>query len=443
MHNSLFFGCASVLFVASVLRAAAPAPETYRNLADEAAQQLRKNVLGVWFPRCVDNDNGGFDCNFSRDWTKQTNDTAFLVFQARMTWICATVAKQRPDLKETYLGYARHGLDFLKTRMTDARNGGMYWEIDREGRPTGSGRKHAYGISFGIYAAAAVYDATADKSALDLALGTFRWFDQHAHDDRNGGYHETLSPEGVPLHLDTLDQPNPPMFAPGAFPGAYKSMNSHIHLLEAFTELYRVSKDPLARKRLEETLAIVRDKITVEPGCMNLFFTPDWRAVPDYDSFGHDIETAFLMLEAVEALGQAGDPKTLNTARLMVDHALVWGFDEQYGGFYDKGAAFEQAYDRKKTWWVQFEGLNALLLMHEHYGNETTRYWDALLKTWRFITDHMADKQFGGFYAEVEQDGTAKNFGKAQQWKAAYHDGRALLTTANRLRELADRGNAK
>jgi len=416
---------------------AAPTPDEYRKLADEAEAALRHDVLGVWFPRCVNEQRGGFDSSFDRQWRKKGESDPFIVFQARMTWISATVAKRRPDLHDQYLKNARHGFQFLKQHMTDAQDGGMFWELDRDLKPKGDGTKHAYGISFGIYASAAEYDATGDQVAFDLALKTFRWFDDHAHDAKNGGYFETLARDGAPLHLGTLDSPDPPMFVPGSFPVAYKSMNSHIHLLEAFTELYRVSKDERVKQRLEETLHVVRDKIAVEPGCLNLFFTPDWRAVPDYDSFGHDIETAFLMLEAAEQLGIPQDPRTRKVSKQIVDHALKWGWDEQYGGFYDKGAALERAHDLRKTWWVQFEGLNALLIMHEHFGREDEKYWDAFVKQWRFIQDHQRDKEFGGYYAGVERDGTVKDFGKAQQWKAAYHDGRALLTTADRLRALA------
>ena len=442
MRTALALLLVSIAFSPSSLARSAADPVTYRKLADEADAQLRKNILDVWFPRCVDEQRGGFHANYSREWKPGDDPVAFIVFESRMTWISATVSQRRPDLREQYLKYARHGLDFLRTKMTDAQDGGMFWEVDREGRPTMSGQKHAYGISFGIYAAAAAYDATRDPAALKLAMDTFRWFDQHAHDQINGGYYETLTRDGKLIGIDQLDSPTPPMFMPNSFPAAYKSMNSHIHLLESLTELYRVSKDPTVGKRLEEMLAIVRDKIVVEPGCMNLFFRPDWRPVPDYDSFGHDIETAFLMTEAADVLGKPDDPKTWRTARMIVDHALAFGFDDQYGGFYDKGSALETAYDRKKTWWVQFEGLNALLTMHERYGRQTPKYWEAFLKTWNFITEKMADHEFGGFYMEVDRDGTVKSHAKASPWKAAYHDGRALLTTADRLRTLAEKNKA-
>lgn len=428
---------------ACLMAQARPDAATYRKLADEADAQLRKNVLDVWFPRCVDETRGGFDAEFSRDWKKGNDRLAFIVFQSRMTWISAAVARRRPELRRQYLPYISHGLDFLRTTMSDPKQGGMFWEVSADGAPTMDGQKHAYGISFGFYAAAAAYQATHDKAALDLAMSTFRWFDQHAHDPVNGGYYETLTRDGQRVGIDRLDSPVPPMFIPNAFPAAYKSMNAHIHLLESLTELYRASKDPTVRDRLEEVLKIVRDKIVVEPGCMNMFFRPDWRPVPDYDSFGHDIETAFLMTEAADALGRPDDEKTWRVARMIVDHALAFGFDHDNGGFYDKGSALETAYDRKKTWWVQFEGLNALLIMHERYGADDPRYWEAFAKTFRFITDRMADKQFGGFYMEVEQDGTVQNHAKANQWKAAYHDGRALLNTADRLRRLADAAGPK
>ena len=417
----------------------APTADTYSKFADEAERQLRKNVLGVWFPRCVDQTRGGFDSAFARDWSKTNEPEAFVVFQSRMTWICATVAMRRPDLRERYLKYARHGLDFLRTGMRDAQSGGPFWELAPDGSPGAGGQKHLYGIAFFIYGAAAAYDATRDPQALDLALSAFRWLDSHAHDEANGGYHEALARDGTPLASDASPQIVPPKFPDGGFPIGYKTMNAHIHLLEALTELYLVSKDPAARQRLEEVLAIVRDRISTEPGCLNQFFTPDWRPVPDLDSFGHDIETGFLMMEACDALGRADDAKTLRVARRLVDHALAWGWDERHGGFYDAGPALDPARDRRKTWWVQFEGLNALLLMHEHFGRQTQTYWNAFVKTWRFITDHMADAQSGGFYDHVEEDGTVTDHAKAHNWKAAYHDGRALLNTADQLRKLAKR----
>src|SRR5690606_11128014 len=131
----------------------------------------------------------------------------------------------------------------------------------------------------------------------------------------------------------------------------FKSMNSHIHLLEAYTALYHVWPDDALRLRLEQLLLRVRDVIQVEPGALHMFFTRDWRAVPNGNSFGHDVETAFLLIEAAEALGDPWPEQTHTIARRLVDHALEWGFDDELGGFYDHGGAFRPPYDQKKVWW--------------------------------------------------------------------------------------------
>ena len=262
----------------------------------------------------------------------------------------------------------------------------------------------------------------------------FAWLDRHAHDAVNGGYYEALTREGRPIL-------SPPGRRTSDFLGAaygYKSMNSHIHLLEALTALFHVWSDPLLQTRMREVFLIVRDKIAVEPGCLNLFFTPDWRAVPDYDSFGHDVETAYLLLEAAAALKEADDPKTLAVARSLVNHALEWGWDERLGGFYDKGAAFAPAHAREKVWWTQAEGLNSLLLMHEHFGGQTSRYFDAFLKQWDFIGNYQTDHRYGEWYNTVSAEGTSTpGEAKGTVWKAAYHNGRALMNVSETLRRLA------
>src|SRR5207248_1236304 len=147
-----------------------------------------------------------------------------------MTWITATVARERPDLRDEYLKYARHGLNFLEKTMTDAEHGGMFWELSPDQRPKAGGTKHAYGIAFGIYASAAAYEAIGDERALQLALSTFHWLDDHAHDAAHGGYAECLTREGTPMDARGLRAAGPDKFPDGGFPVGYKSMNAHIHL---------------------------------------------------------------------------------------------------------------------------------------------------------------------------------------------------------------------
>jgi mannobiose 2-epimerase len=414
--------------------------DSYLKFADEMESTLRKNVLGVWFPRTVDNVHGGFYSEFTRDWKPAKSEGKFSVFQGRMTWMAAQIVMHRPDLSDQYLPVVSHGVDFLANVMWDKQYGGFFWGLDDNGHisSTYTDGKDLYGISFCLYGAAAAYQATKDPKAVELAKQAFNWMDEHGHDSTNGGYFEWLTRQGKAVQSKAppgrIDQT--PV---GGFLMGYKSMNTHIHLLESVAQLYEVWKDETVRKRLEELLSIVRDKICVEPGVMNLYFTNDWRPIPDHDSYGHDVETAYLILEASDLLGQSGDPKTERMARMLVDHALAYGWDDTYGGFYREGTTVGAAEDMKKEWWVQMEGLNALLLMHDMYGSQTDVYFKAFQKEWQFIRDRQIDHEFGGIYDTVERDGKPTNYAKARIWKECYHDGRALLNVTARFRKMAER----
>ena len=416
-----------------------PTTESYLKLADETEVMLRKDVLEVWFPRTVDNQNGGFRSNFARDWTPLPGrDGKFSVFQGRMTWVASQAAVRRPELKEQFLPIAKHGLEYLNDAMWDKQYGGFYWGVSDEGKISSfyTDGKHLYGMSFCLYGLAAAYQATNDPKALELAQRAFHWMDEHAHDRKNGGYFEWLTREGkpVPAHPETGRIALLPV---AMFPIGYKSMNTHIHLLEAYAQLYQVWKDDLLRQRLEELLAIIRDKICVEPGAMNLYFTARWEPIPDHDSYGHDVEAAYLMLETEDLLGQGHDPRTERMAKMLVDHALAYGWDGNLGGFYQDGTTYGKAERRLKEWWVQVEGLNALLLMHEKAGARNDTYFKAYQREWRFIKDYQVDSVYRGLYEMIGEDGKPTIPNKGLIWKAAYHDGRAFLNVSERLRQLA------
>lgn len=413
-----------------------PTRETYLKLAAEVDDTLHTDVLNVWFPRAVDNVHGGFHSHFARDWKELPSDGKFSVFQGRMTWVAAQVVQREPALKENFIPIVRHGVDFLANVMWDKQYGGFFWGLDDDGKitPAFGDEKELYGIGFCIYGAAAAYQATGDSRALDVSRNGFLWADKHAHDPVHGGYFEWLARDGTPI---VPQIPDGTVATNPIGPINYKSMNTHIHLLEAFTQLYQVWPDPTLRKRLEELLAIVRDKICVEPGVMNLYFTNAWQPIPDHDSYGHDVETAYLMLETDEMLHHKPAEPTERMARMLVDHALAYGWDEQNGGFFREGTSFGKAEDTMKEWWVQVEGLNALLLIHERYGKENGVYFQRFLEQWAFIRKHTIDPQFHGDFNLTTADGAPVTQDKGSIWKAAYHDGRAFWNVSARLRKLA------
>lgn len=413
-----------------------PSPAICADLKEQVDLNLRSDILAKWFQRAVDDRRGGFAQEFHEDWSASPGSQRSIVYQSRLTWTAAMAAERYPSQRADYLWIAEHGLSALETRMWDETDGGFYWSVDASGKPDpqyGFG-KHAYGVAFGIYACSEVYRATHDGRALDLARRAFLWLDAHAHDERHGGYFEALAKDGSPILTPPGSEPKDQIGT--AYGG--KSMNAHIHLLEAFTALYGVWPDPRLRNRLQEVFSIVRDKIAAPEGYLNLWFAPDWSPVSHEDSYGHDIETAYLLAEASEALGEPDDPGTWTVARKLVDHALDYGWDAEFGGFYDEGPVGGAATRRDKIWWTQAEGLNALLLMHERYGKSTPKYWEAFLREWEFIRDHQVDSHNGGWYPAVAADGAARpGLNKSDSWTDPYHQGRALMNVSARLQALA------
>jgi len=403
-------------------------------IADEAEANLQRHVLEQWFPLAVD-AQGGFHQNYAEDWSRLPDSGHSVVYQSRLTWLASQAALRYPAQSEVYLSYARHGFHFLVERLWDSKQGGCFWSVNEDGEPERGGEKHIYGLSFAIYAAAALYHASGDAEALDLAKQAYFWLQTYAHDAVNGGWFEALTRQGVPMLASTASSARDPI---GTAYGC-KSMNTHIHLLESLTALYKVWPDPALRQSLTEAFEIVRDKVAVESiGCLNLFFTPDWRARPDHESFGHNVETAFLLVEAISALGYPNDERTWALARRIGDHALDFGWDTKHGGFCDAGPVFGPAFGLEKIWWVQAEGLNALLLLHGRFGSETSRYWDAFCRQWKFIQNHQVDAVHGGWLAEVTRAGNPiAGRVKSDGWTEGYHQGRALLTVSATLRQLA------
>jgi len=421
----------------ATVEARAAQDEERQELRQRIDKRLRRELTEGWYPRALDRENGGFHQSFNRDWTPRPDQNRFLVYQARMAWTAAAFAEYAEQYRDEYLEYARHGMDYLDQVMRDREHGGFHWILGPDGEvdPRLGDEKHVYGTAFVLYAASKLHEVSGDEQALQVARDAFGWLEEQARDDQHGGYFEALTREGKPLLAWETEAPiSERTDRLGVYYG-FKSMNAHIHLLEALAEFYHVEPTPLVEDRLREVHAIVRDRIAVEPGALNLYLTRDWRATPAHDSFGHDIETAFLLVEAAEALGIPDDERTWRMARLLVDHALEWGWDDEHGGFYDKGEIFAgEVFDTTKVWWTQAEGLNALMLMHKKYGHETDRYIEAFRKQWAFIEAHQLDATHSGWFSGVARDGALLGDGhKASQWKANYHTARAMMNVVQML----------
>ena len=425
-----------------------------KELKAEFTEALRRGIIERWYPLVVDKECGGYYTNVTYDWKLPPEQEKMIVTQARHVWTLSKLESFLQDAGE-YEKMALHGCHSMKIHMWDAEYGGFYQIRSRVGGMSDVNgwrdEKRAYGNAFGIYALAALYHQTGSSEVLEFALQAFQWVEDHSFDPEGGGYFEFLTREGKPFDSSSEHK----TAAGDKNELGFKDQNSSIHLLEAYTELYNVWKSPLLRTRLEQLLVLIRDTMVSKEGSLRLFFHSDWTPVSfrespddirkanfglDHVSFGHDYETAFLMLEASHALGLKNDAKTLAVAKRMLDHALRYGFDESVGGFYDGGYYFKGESDCKiikdtKNWWAQAEGLNALLLFSKIYPQEK-KYHDYFLRQWEYVKTYIIDPKNGDWFeGGVDKEPHFKTGPKSHIWKCTYHTGRALMNCIDLLNE--------
>ncbi len=423
--------------------------EDYLTLLPKIENALQL-LVQVWYPKSVDSVNGGYWSDFNYKWDKEGEQQKMLVSQARHVWTASSLSLFYENPR--YIKMAEHGYHFLKDHMWDNENGGFYTQLAIAGDSLQllSTGKSAYGNAFAIYGLATYYKVTKDTTALNLAKKSFYWLEEKAHDSVYKGYFDVLQQDGSWMLDVTQNDKNYDNY----IRKDWKDQNSSIHLLESFTALYEVWPNPLVRKRLQELLLLIRDTITTEKGYLSLHLQRDWTPVSlrdstaayrkqqfylDHVSFGHDIETAFLLLEASHALGIENDTITARKAKLMVDHTIAHGWDAENGGFYDGGYYYEAdnciIENRAKVWWTQAEGLNSLLLMARLYPNETP-YYELFKKQWQYIDTFMIDHENGGWYHEgLDTNPQAKFDPKAHIWKVNYHNARSLMNVIKMLKK--------
>lgn len=415
-------------------------------IRSELSESLNKQLLEVWYPRTIDSISGGFLSDFDYKWDMKGPQNKMIVTQSRHIWTCSSLAEFYPEKKTHYLKIAGHGFQFLKDKMWDPKLGGFFNLVDREGNVLKPGKterilKDAYGNAFAIYGLSTYARVSGDTTALSLAKKAFFWLDRHSYDPQFGGYFQFLEADGTPLKSGLNGVPP-------------KDQNSSIHLLEAFTALYQVWPDPLVKERLLMMLYLIRDKITHPKGYLQLFLNADLTPVSyrdsaedvrkkhrqnDHISYGHDVETAFLMLEASEVAGLKNDSITLRKAKKMVDHSIETGWDKTVGGFYEAGYYFRNQekvtiINDTKNWWAQAEGLNSLLMMADLFPADPHNYKLLFLMQWDYIKTYLIDHEHGDWYAGgIDKEPGQKLAMKAQIWKCNYHNSRSLMNCLKRL----------
>jgi len=392
------------------------------------AAELETNLLPFWRVRSLDRRRGGFIAEMASDGTVREDAPRGLILNARLLWTFSALSCELGDPRD--LALARRAFDVLEGRFRDREHGGYFWRVDADGRPLDRSKK-TYGQAFAIYALAEHFRATGNAVALDAADELVELIDRHAHDDRFGGWIEARAAdwsEAEDLRLSDKDM------------DVAKSMNTHLHLLEAFTNLHRARPSAVTAERLAELLSLFdRHIIGPDPRHRHLrpFFDERWKVCSDSYTFGHDIEAAWLLCEAAEALADNELQATAQAwAADLARTVLAQGLDADGGLAYEGrgGAVTNHDHD----WWCQAEAVIGFWHAFQLTGERT--FADASAASWRFIDRYLVDRVHGEWFWRVRDDGTVDPAEpKVSEWKCPYHSIRMCLEM---MRRLADAGGA-
>jgi mannobiose 2-epimerase len=405
-----------------------PSADVLRGQAARCRRILESSIVAFYLPACVDRAHGGYLESLRRKRFVPTGEK-FVVLQGRQLWFFSTLVAEGIE-RDAALAAARSGFDFLEASFRDRLHGGYFAKVSDAGEPTDT-RKHVYLNAFALYGLVAYHRATGDATALAGARELFETMETRCHDSANGGYAQLFHRDWRPV-----TDPRVPSVVGRPFP---RTFNTHLHVLEALSDLYRAWPDGLVRRRLDELLGILTTSVRLpQYGCNVDGFTADWQPVATREnlraSYGHDLEGIWLCLEAARALGCS--PALLRSwAESVAGYSLRYGYDRERGGFYYTGPLGEDADDTKKEWWVQAEALVSMLELFALTGKP--EYYDAFARTLDFVDEHQVAQE-GGWWATRKADGSRAGKSRTSMWQGAYHSGRSMLLCARWLETFAE-----
>lgn len=388
-------------------------------LKKEMKQCLEDNILRYWIDKVTDNEHGGY---YGRvDGHDQVHPEAEkgAILNGRILW--AFSAAYRVLKKQEYLDAATRAKDYILDHFVDKEYGGVYWSLDCEGKPLDT-KKQTYAIGFVIYGLSEYARATGDKPSLDTAIKLYHDIEAHAYDAINGGYVEALTRKWNPIadmRLSDKDE------------NGAKTMNTHLHVIEPYTNLYRVWPSKELRESIHRLLDVFTDKLyNKETHHLDLFFDNEWHGRRNIESYGHDIEATWLLWETALVLGE-DDVKT-KLKPIVVD--LAKAADE---GLQPDGSMIYEHWkdtgktDRQRQWWVLCENVIGHANLYQYFHD--TSALKVAKDCWTFIDKHLVDHVNGEWHWAIDDNGKINLVDdKAGFWKCPYHNSRMCLEIIER-----------
>jgi mannose/cellobiose epimerase-like protein (N-acyl-D-glucosamine 2-epimerase family) len=413
-------------------------------LKTEAINHLTGELLPFWTTRMIDKTNGGYLTHFDKDGNDSGEDEKSLIAQTRCLYTISS-AHRAGYGGGAYAAMARHGVDFLIGKMWDKENGGFFWMMDRKG-DVKIDQKIIYGHSFAIYSLSEYTLATGDQRGIQYAEMVFDLIQKYCVDTMYGGYWEMF-------HRDWT------LCGPGSQGGDRKTLDVHMHLMEAYTTLYECTGKDVHRRKLLEDIDLLTNRIihpVYKTGIPQFF--KDWTVAPqikfdiiwgwdrfseegekgnatDNTCYGHNAEFAHLLIHALKILKT--DPNTYaDLFRIIFDHTVDNGIDWEFGGVYVEGPHSGGVYDKEKEFWQQAEALIGLLDGVILFDDE--KYWAAYKNVHRFVLDKVVNKGVGEWYPLLSRRGEPIWTHMGHSWKINYHTVRAMIQSIIRLDKIAD-----
>ncbi len=386
----------------------------------EMQDVLQQNILRFWLDKMQDRERGGFYGRMDGHGRLHADAEKGAILNARILWAFSAAYRVLGDRE--YLEAAQRARQYLVEHFIDPDYGGVYWSVDCEGKPLDT-KKQFYAIGFALYGLSEFARATGDGEALEQAINLYRCIEEHALDHEYNGYIEAQTRDWQPMadmRLSDLDANYP------------KSQNTHLHIIEPYTNLYRIWKSAELEASLRNLIDIFTDRIlNPETHHLDLFFDMDWkRGAGALESYGHDIECSWLIHEAALVLGDAEVLKKVEPIVRMVAKASEKGLHADGSMVHE--ANLDTGYvDGDLHWWVQAEAVVGFFNLWQHFKDEA-----ALEKAnhcWQYIKDNLIDYENGEWYWSRRKDGSLNlDDDKAGFWKCPYHNSRMCLEIMER-----------
>jgi len=394
--------------------------ESLADFRKELETELKENILSWWMRYTPDKEHGGFHGHITHKNEVVQGAGKGAVMNARILWTFAAAYRAYPD--PDYLALADRAYRYILDHFLDREFGGVYWEVDAQGEVLSS-RKQIYALAFTIYALSEYHMASGNKEALECAKALFHDIEKHAFARKARGYTEALTRQWEALEDLRLSEKDDNE----AF-----TMNTHLHILEAYANLYRLWKDPSLEAALEHLIRLFLE-IFVDPESMQLrlFFDEQWNSKSTLVSFGHDIECSWLLPEAAEILGKEEWVKESAKLAVMMARKNFEGLDEDGGLFYEYFPETKEL-DTDKHWWPQAEAMVGYF--HAYQVSGDPEFLVRSKESWTFIHNYICDWIDEEWFWSVDKEGnpqTEKE--KAGFWKCPYHNGRACLELIRRI----------